>query len=360
LIVLVVASLIAAGIAFFLIKARYQYTRLPELAVASGTKISDADLDDITVVIPARNEERNITGAVGSFRGVRVIVVDDDSSDRTAELARKAGAEVIQAPPLKKGIVGKPNACAAGAKACTTHWILFVDADTQFAREFLPSLMAEARGNSLDLLTVFLKQECYTMSERIILPYASALHFCGVNAKNVNSKKSYDALANSQCLLFRREVYEFLGGHNAVATSIIEDAMLAHIGKRHRINLKVMRAEHLGSARMYEGMQAIWRGFEKDSYRFLLINRWCGLQVLTASLLLTAYLPVIAVLAWLQYFVLAALFAILPPLLLRPWYDSFLRALWTPLAIYIFDVVALMAMVGSALGRGTLWKGRRA
>lgn len=345
---------VAAGIFFFLMKSRRNYEDLPELPASPGPMPRD-----ITVIIPARNEEQNIERVVKSFPGVPVIVVDDDSSDRTAALARAAGAKVIKAPPLSKGAAGKPNACLAGANASESDYILFVDADTYYKPEFLPSLMAYTRRESLDMVTAFLEKDCVTWSEKLVSPYAFALYFCGVNARNVNSKKSFDALANGQCLLFRRSIYNFIGGHGAVSASIIEDVMLAFIAKRHRIKLRVLRAENLGSVRMYEGLGAIWRGFEKNSFRFLLINRWCGAQVVCSSILLTSYAPVMGWLLWNERWGLAVLFGVVPAVFLRSWYGSIGRSLFSPIAIYIFQCIAISAMFSSLHGRGVLWKGRR-
>lgn len=345
---------VAAGIFFFLMKSRRNYEDLLEIPANPGPMPQD-----VTVIIPARNEEKNIERAVKSFPGMPVVVVDDDSSDRTAELARAAGAKVIKAPPLSKGAAGKPNACQAGANASKSDYILFVDADTYYTPEFLPSLMTYTRSESLDMVTVFLKQDCVTWSEKLVLPYAFALYFCGVNARNVNSKKSFDALANGQCLLFRRSLYNFIGGHGAVAASIIEDVMLAFIAKRHRIKLRVMRAEKLGSVRMDGGLGEIWRGFEKNSFRFLLINRWCGAQVICSSILLTSYAPLMGWLIWNERWGLSVLFGLVPAVFLRSWYGSFGRSVFSPIAIYIFQCIAISAMFSSLHGRGVLWKGRR-
>jgi len=345
---------LAAGIFFFLVKSRRNYEDLPELPRNPGPMPQD-----VTVIIPARNEEKNIERAVKSFPGLQVVVVDDDSNDRTAEIACAAGAKVIKAPPLSKGAAGKPSACLAGANATESEYILFVDADTYYKPEFLPSLMTYTRSESLDMVTAFLKHDCVTWSEKLVLPYAFALYFCGVNAGNVNSKKSFDALANGQCLLFRRSIYNFIGGHGAVAASIIEDVMLAFIAKRHRIKFRVIRAEKLGSVRMYEGIGAIWRGFEKNSFRFLLINRWCGTQVVCSSLLLTSYAPVMGWLIWNEWWGLSVLFGLVPAVFLRSWYGGIGGSLFSPIAIYIFQCIAISAMFSSLHGRGVLWKGRR-
>ena len=125
------AILLAVAMLVVAMKARISYLRLPNLPPATNKQSPD-----ITVVIPARNEEATIARAVESFPGVPVIVVNDASSDSTASVARKAGALVIDAPPLPAGALGKPNACQAGAAAVHSRWLLFVDADTWYEPHF--------------------------------------------------------------------------------------------------------------------------------------------------------------------------------------------------------------------------------
>ena len=341
------------GIAFFLIKARRNYLALPRIETVASHPIPE-----LSVVIPARNEERTIARAVLSFPGMPVAVVDDDSQDRTAELARAAGAVVIPAPPLDMGMLGKPNACLAGARASDSAWILFVDADTWYEPQFLPSLFHYVEKQDLSAASVFLRQERITFFEGLLLPYAFALYFCGVDGHAVNNPKSPEALANGQCMLFRRDAYEFINGHRAVTNSVIEDVALARILKRHRIKSAVLRAEQLGSVRMYDSFGAIWRGFQKNSFRFLLVNPWSGLQVVLASILLTSYLPVLVWLIATRHYPSAAAFALLPTAALLPWYGS-ASALLAPAAIYVFQLIALNGMLSTVFGRKAVWKGRR-
>jgi chlorobactene glucosyltransferase len=348
------ALVTALGIIFFLAKSRRNYLALPALPLDS---LGPAQ-SDVTVIIPARNEEMVIERAVHSFKGFRVVVVDDASQDRTAELAQRAGAEVFRAPPLEPCILGKPNACRAGAAAATSAWLLFVDADTWYKPQLVPSLVNYATREALDVVTLFLRQEMYTPVERVLLPYAFALYFCGVSAARVNSPHSKEALANGQCLLFRRGAYEAIGGHGVVARSVIEDVALASLAKSRGLRLRVMRAEHLGFVRMYDSFVAIRKGFEKNSFRFLNVNPLTGLQVIAASILLTSYLPVLILLFKQQYWIPAILFALIPSLFLAPWYSKASYALTAPIAIYGFQMIALSAMVRTITGIKTTWKGR--
>ena len=84
-------------------------------------------------------------------------MVDDASSDKTAEVARQAGAGVVKAPKLLGGMVGKASACAEGARLLSSHWIVFADADTWYEPGFLESAVATAEGGKVDFLCIYLR-----------------------------------------------------------------------------------------------------------------------------------------------------------------------------------------------------------
>jgi chlorobactene glucosyltransferase len=353
---------VACGIFLMLWKSRLNYLALPKLPVTTA-----APPPDLTIVIPARNEAHQIARAVKSFPGLPVVVVNDASTDETTTAALAAGAKVINAPPLPPNAKGKPNACAAGAALATTKWLLFVDADTWFEPNFAASLVNYAEANSLQMVTAFLKQECLSIAEKTLLPYAFGLYFTGVSARSVNRQGSGASLANGQCLLFLRSAYEQIGGHLAVIESVIEDVAMAQQAKKHNLPLRVMRGEHLGRVRMYDGAPAIWRGFQKNSFRFLQVNPIGGLQVVLSSILLTSWAPLI-ILGLRDYPTLnnpallitptpVWLLFITPFLTLLPWYAGW-GVLFAPFAIYFFQLIALNGMLTTLTRRKTDWKGR--
>lgn len=333
--------------------SRRNYLGLPNLPVSAGPAV-----EPVAVVIPARNEAHNITRVVEGLKGARIVVVDDHSTDGTAELATEAGAEVIPAPPLQRFSLGKPNACWAGAQATTERWLLFVDADTWHEPYFLPSILGHAAANELNMVTVFPRQVCVRWYEKLLLPYAFGLYFTGVNPRAVNNPVKPEALANGQCLLFRRDAYTFLGGHRAVISSVIEDVALASRVKRHRMRLAVMRAENLVSVRMYESFGALWRGFEKNSFRFLRVNPKTGAMVMLASIVMTSWLPLMVLLLLAREWAMAAFLFLVPGIAWLGWYGSYWRAMAAPLAIYVFQAIAVSAMAKSLFGLSTKWKGR--
>jgi cellulose synthase/poly-beta-1,6-N-acetylglucosamine synthase-like glycosyltransferase len=360
---------VSFGIVFFLWKSRINYLLLGRLPVSQ-----DPTPSDLTVVIPARNEAHQIANAIRSFPGVPVIVVDDASSDHTAAVSKAAGATVISAPPLPPNSLGKPNACAAGAALAKTKWLLFVDADTSFHPRFAASAVHHAEHNNYDLLSAFLEQKCVTLFEKMLLPYSFALYFTGVSARAVNRTGNSSALANGQCLLFRRASYEQIGGHAEVIGSVIEDVALAQLARRNNLPVRVLRAEHLGSVRMYASLPAIWRGFQKNSFRFLQANPAGGIQVILASILLTSWLPAL-ILGLSDYPSPISLHLLLMPtpvlllfiapfLTLLPWYAEaragrLWRVILAPAAIYFFQLIALNGMLVTLFHRTTDWKGRR-
>lgn len=346
------ALITAIGIVLFLRKAWFNYNRLPKIPYVTGL-----DFPSLTVIIPARNEAANIARAISGFPAESVIVVDDASTDATAQIAAEAGARVLSAPPLPPGHLGKPNACMAGAQAADTDWLLFIDADTWYARVFAPCLIEYAEDEGLEMASVFLRQQCETLAEKVLLPYAFALYFTGVNASAVNARRPSQWLANGQCLLVKREAYLHLGGHAAVADSVIEDVALAKLAAEKGIHARVTRAEHMGNVRMYDSFQAIWRGFQKNSFRFLQINPFTGLQVVMASTLLASWLPCILWLVKDHLYQQAVLFSLIPAVVLFPWYRS-PAAILAPLAIYGFQAIAINGMITTITGRKAIWKGR--
>lgn len=349
-----VAAIVSAAILFFAWRSRAQYLALPELS--PGARQAGGDL---VIIIPARNEAAVIQRVVRSLEGHRVVVVDDHSSDETFALAREAGAEAIEADELPPRWMGKPNACWTGARRTESKWILFVDADTWYEPGFPDALLDYAVRNELDVVSCFPRQRFGTLIENIVTPYAFGLYFTGANAKNINNPLKREALANGQCLLMRRSVYQFVGGHKQVATSVIEDVAMARRLKQHRVRAHVVRAEQLANVRMYDSFTALRRGFEKNSFHFLRANPKTGVLVVLASIAMTSWLPVLAWLAHEKLWPQAAGFALIPTLAWARWYGGPVRGLAAPIAIYLFQLVVLSGMFRSILGLPTRWKGRR-
>ena len=321
------------------------YHRLEELGPSPGNLAPHAP-PDCMVVIPARNEEGFVGRAVKSFPADTVLVVDDGSEDKTASEAREAGAGVIRAlQPLGRE-VGKPNACMQGARVLTSRWILFADADTHYQPGFLAAAVGAAEDAKADFVSFYLKPEFATAAESILSAFAIALYFCGVNPQAVPA-----AAFNGQCILVRRDPYEFVGGHKSVLQAICDDLKMAQLAERHRLKFRVYRAPQLGGVRMRPG------DFVRNATRFGLIKFSKGAMVLLAALVFALWLPVLVWLAVERQWALAAVFFFLPAVFLSPWYKA-PQSLLAPLAAYGILPILFRGLL-AALSHGRVeWKGR--
>lgn len=298
------------------------------------------------VVIPARNEERTIARAVKSLARDSVIVVDDASDDKTVEVAERAGAGVVKAPKLLRGMVGKSNACAEGARLLTSRWILFADADTWYEPGFLDSAIATAEATKVDFLSIYLRPFYASVGARVLAPYASALYFFGVNPR-----AGVAQVFNGQCILAKREPYEFVGGHGAIRQYLNDDLKLAALALRHRMKIGVARTSDLGRVRIHV------ESFRRAAHRFSIVDSWAGLRVMLAALAFFLWAPATLWLLADGHRFLAVGFAFWPVILLSSWYGPNM-ALLAPFGILGLTPKLLSATVHVLAGRRVRWKGR--
>jgi len=231
---------------------------LPPLAMLRVAR--SRSLDDVTaapptrpilvsVIVPARNEARNIARCVRSlldthYPAIEVIVVDDHSSDDTARLARATGdgdqrLRVLDSPTLPNGWFGKQWACATGVADARGQLLLFTDADTEHGADLLTRTVNVLQGDAADLVSVVGRQEMRSFWERLLQPqvFWMLLARYGGTESVSRARRAEDVIANGQYLLMRRAAYEEVGGHEAVRDLVAED--LARAQRFHRAGLRV-------------------------------------------------------------------------------------------------------------------------
>ncbi len=347
MVVYVLAGIYAVLLVTLLGRAWQNFRTLPELPVRSAQTSSP----DCMVVIPARNEQGFVGQAVQSLPPDSVIVVDDASTDGTVKEAEEAGAGVLRAPKLPKGAYGKPHACMIGARAITSKWILFADADTWYEKGIIESAIHAAEVNELSFLSIHLDIATNSIAEHAIAPLMQALFFAGIAPR-----ESPEGVFNGQCVLVRRTAHEFIGGYGNTLSFMVDDVKLALLAQRHRMQFGTARTS-LGHAYSHRGWGGLWEGIRRNSYRFVLIPSSHGLWLLLTAGVAAAWLPLSLFLAATGYWPLAVAVALLPVLLLLPWYRN-LRILLAPIAIYAILPILVNAFLGVVTTTHVQWKGR--
>jgi chlorobactene glucosyltransferase len=210
-----------------------------------------------------------------TWTNVQIVVVDDHSTDGTGDIARRAAngdvrVIVLNNPDLPSGWIGKQWACHNGAKAATGSVLLFTDADTRHGPRLLARSMNAMREVRADLLSVGPTQLMESFWEQLVQP-----HIFGILAarfgdfKRMNrSTNPIDKSANGQFLLMTRATYDAVGGHEAVRTHIAEDLRLAQELTRLGFSVQIINATEDMWTRMYEGLDEIIAGWQK--------NVWAG------------------------------------------------------------------------------------
>jgi chlorobactene glucosyltransferase len=231
----------------------------------------------VSVIVPARNEERVIERCVRSllnqqYPSYEILALNDRSTDKTGEILSRLAAQddrlrVIQGEALPDGWVGKCWAVHQAACLARGAWLLFVDADTRHSPAMLAASVSYAEQHGVDLLTLGPHQELGTFWERAILPAIfGAVMTAGGSIADVNSPLRPHAKAIGHFMLFRAEVYRRLGGHESVRDEIVDDFAFARRIKGTGHRLLMADGQNLVSTRMYHSLREIWEGFGKNSY----------------------------------------------------------------------------------------------
>lgn len=241
------------------------------------SKIPDNDLPFVSVLIPARNEEHNISQIVNSlleqdYPSYEVIVLNDNSDDKTGELlldiqSSHPELKILSGKPLQKGWTGKCFACKQLYDASTGEYILFTDADTLHNSNSLRDSITIALHRNADMVTLFPKMTMVSFAEKIIMPMLwftvmLLLPFYFVDKKGFVKF----SIGIGPFMLFKRTAYAAIGGHDSVKNAIVEDVWLARKIKEHGMQLIVEDGQHMLSVRMYRSFGEIWNGFSKNIF----------------------------------------------------------------------------------------------
>lgn len=261
--------------------AKPQQAHARELPTATDKHCDEQSLPSVSIIVPARNEERNIRRCVTSlleqdYPRYEVIVVDDESTDATPAILDELAQThphgnrlwVLRLRELPPGWAGKPHAIQSGVEEANGDWLLFTDADTWHAPNALRDAVTQAVSDDIDLLSLGSQQELPGFWNKVLMPMA----YLGISMQyppsKVNDPRSSIAIANGQFILIRRAVYEQLGGYARpdLRSTLLDDRDLAQVVKRSGYRLRFIDGRGAVHVRMYEGLEETWRGWRKNVY----------------------------------------------------------------------------------------------
>lgn len=343
----------------------------------------------ISVCIPARNEEKVIERCVRSCLSqthpeFEVLVLDDRSEDRTGQILRslqnESGAShlhILNGTDRPESWLGKPWACQQLSQAATGQVLVFIDADTWLEADFLRQVDSEMQ-KGIDALTVWPRQHLETFWEKVVVPqvyYALLTLLPAIYVRRFPRwmpafvrplfKNAFSA-ACGQCIAFKREAYEVIGGHAAVKNQVVEDVELARALKTNDKTIAMFHGVGSINCRMYQSENEIFEGFRKN----FLAGFGNNLFFFSASALLHLIVFVMPILL-LSFSLFTSEFRLLMisaglliwPILLRVALDSWngwnLRySLLHSLGVLWFQRLGVTVIVDKLSGRKVKWKGR--
>ena len=222
----------------------------------------------VSVLLPVRDEAAHVrsclAGLLAQTHPVEVLVLDDGSTDGTADLVRSLGIEPLVGAAPPAGWLGKPHACQQLADAATGDVLVFVDADVTLGPDAVAATVALMAGTGLDLLSPYPRQLA-TGPTRLVQPLLqwSWLTFLPLRVAERSARPSLSA-ANGQLLAVRRAAYDAAGGHAAVRGEVVEDVALLRAVKRTGGTGGVVDGTHLATCRMYDDWAALSAGYRKS------------------------------------------------------------------------------------------------
>lgn len=331
----------------------------------------------VSVLIPARNEEGNIAAAVQAALAsagvaVEVVVLDDHSDDRTADIVRRAAAadprvRLEPSPPLPAGWCGKQHACHVLSTVATHDYFLFVDADVRLEPDAAARMVGFLRESKADLISGIPRQVTGTVFEQLMIPliHFLLLGFLPLGRMRQSGMASLGA-GCGQLFLATRAGYEKAGGHAAIRASRHDGLTLPRAFRKAGMMTDLFDATAVASCRMYRSATQVWFGLAKNAREGLASGRLIGPA--TVILLTGQVVPFVLLVWWAESrwrtnsLTLTAVVCSLAPRI-----DAAIRfrqPLWSailhPLGVLIVVLIQWFALARDVVGIRAPWKGRPA
>ncbi len=320
----------------------------------------------VSILIPARNEAANIADclehALGQLEAkVEVIVMDDGSTDGTADIVRRFAARddrvrLVDAPALPEGWSGKMHACARLAEAARGTHLLFIDADVRLDPAAAAALAGHAVKHRLALVSGVPRQRILTWGEGLTVPMINLL-LIGYLPGGGRAFTRHPGLAAGcgQMMLFERSAYQAVGGHGAVRSTLHDGLKLTRLLRVQGHRTEIVLGANIARCRMYPDFVESWRGFMKNAREGMATP--IGLPVWTVMLAGAHLWPFFLLPAWQAAVALAMVFALRMAITKRTGEPSW-TILLHPIAVAVALAIQWTALARFLMGRKEGWKGR--
>ena len=231
----------------------------------------------VSVLIPARNEESNISTCIEGFLSqdydnFEILVLDDQSTDQTEAIIEKFSQEhpevqSIRGKPLPAGWLGKNWACHQLSLHANGEILIFTDADNCPAPNAIANTVAYIQQLDLGLLSAFPEKVTSTLAEKLVVPVVDMFVYAGLPLwLTYFSRFPSLAAASGLWIAITRDAYQLLGGHQAVSNQIVEDVELSRLAKKNGIRILTLAGTRVVSCRMYHSFSEVWDGFSKNLF----------------------------------------------------------------------------------------------
>ena len=273
--ILILISTILFAWAYFFLYMLRSLKKSPKLESFNHlqNRTNDNYLPKVSVILPARNEEKYISKCLDSlfeqdYPNFEIIAVNDSSSDKTAEIMYKYQNKssiltVLNAGFKPAGWIGKNWACHQGYLRANGEIFLFTDADTIHSPSVLSLAIEHLIEQKLDALTVIPRLLCQDIWTKITLPLIWSISYVKYSPLRANNPRATTGYFFGSFYVIFRKVYEAVGTHETVKSEIVEDGALGGIVKKAKFNLRVVRGEHYVEAVWARDFSTLWHGLRR-------------------------------------------------------------------------------------------------
>jgi len=350
-------------------RAAIGMSRVPRLR--DSLPAADDDCPLISVIFGARDEAEKLAPALATllaqdYPRYEVIAVNDRSQDATGSILREFARKndrlkIVDVTELPAGWLGKPHALALGADKATGEWLLFTDADVHFAPDTLRRAARLVRDRGWDHLSLFTGFDMHGFWERVTLTYFTVGFILGNEPWLATNPRSQRYVGIGAFQLVRREVYDAVGGHRALAMEVVEDMKLGKLIKKGGFRSGLGSAAEYVWLRWYSGAGNIVRGLTKNMFAALSFSVPSALyhlgQMFFASTV--PFLGLALASGWARVFaaVSVAVMVLFHAGACRRMKVSSWYALTDPLGMLILSYIVVRSMIVTLARGGVVWRG---